>query len=95
MLFMKSLNVLLLFVKKIIKSILVCIWEGQKSIVWLQRIIRQGRWEKLQCNLANNNKSLWILGNGPSLATQLQEHFDIFLQHDIMCVNKISATEYF
>lgn len=95
MLFMKSLNVLLLFVKKIIKSILICIWEGQKSIVWLQRIIRQGRWEKLQCNLANNNKSLWILGNGPSLATQLQEHFDIFLQHDIMCVNKISATEYF
>lgn len=94
-LFIKSLNTLFSFSKKIIKEVLICIWEGQKSVIWLQRILRQGSWKKLQYSLENNNKELWILGNGPSLATQLQEHLDEFLQHDIMCVNHVATTEQF
>ncbi len=94
-LFIKSLNTLFSFSKKIIKEVVICIWEGQKSVIWLQRILRQGSWKKLQYSLENNNKELWILGNGPSLATQLQEHLDEFLQHDIMCVNHVATAEQF
>ena len=94
-LFIKSLGILFSFIKKTTRGIFVCIWRGQKSIICLQRVLMQGNWEKLECNLGNKNKSLWVLGNGPSLATQLREHLDVFLQHDIMCVNHFASTEYF
>lgn len=94
-LFIKSLGILFSFIKKITRKIFVCIWRGQKSVIGLQRVLMQGSWEKLECNLGNKNKSLWVLGNGPSLAAQLQEYLDAFLQHDIMCMNHFASTEYF
>lgn len=94
-LFLKSLGISFSFIKKITRKIFVCIWRGQKSVIWLQRVLMQGSWEKLECNLGNKNKSLWVLGNGPSLAAQLQEYLDAFLQHDIMCMNHFASTEYF
>lgn len=80
---------------KFLKTLLKVIWNGEKTIIGIYRILRQGRWEKIDTEFQNKDKSLWILGNGPSLQIQLKEHMRVFLQHDIMCVNNVSATEYF
>lgn len=45
------------------------IWNGEKTVIGIYRILRQGRWEKIDMELQNEDKSLWILGNGPSLRT--------------------------
>lgn len=66
--------------------------QGLFTIIGLYRIARYSK-KMIFPNIKFNE--IFILGNGPSLEKQLEDHLEFFLKKDLLCVNAMVNTKWY